>query len=56
MTCVICCEENNFESIKSATNFSVPIKMYTPIAMLMLINQFPLRIEDQTMDGTERQV
>src|ERR1035438_9468911 len=47
--------ETTFEIIKSAANFSVPMRMYTPIAMLTVMKQFPLRSEDQTMDGTERQ-
>ena len=45
----------NFEIVKSAADWSIPMTMYTPIAMLMLTSQSRLRSEDQTMDGTERQ-
>jgi hypothetical protein len=44
----------NFEMAKSAASLSVPMTMYTPIAMLTLISQ-SRRSQDHIIDGTERQ-
>jgi hypothetical protein len=42
--------------VRSAAYARISMTMYTLIAMLMLMRQSRLRSEDQTMDGTERQV
>jgi hypothetical protein len=54
-TYVVWCGASNLEMVKSAANLSIPMTMYTPIAMLMLISQSRLRSQDPTIDGTERQ-
>src|ERR1700691_2296614 len=41
--------------MKSAANLSIPMTTYTPVAALALISQSPVRNDDPTMNGIERQ-